>query len=483
MSTYQVIARRWRPKQFSELVGQDHVVKTLGNSIEIDRIAHAYLFVGPRGTGKTTSARLFAKSLNWEDGPSLNVPEDSEIGKSIMEGRCLDVIEIDGASNNSVDQVRDLRDECQYAPVQCRFKIYVIDEVHMLSQAAFNALLKTLEEPPPHVKFIFATTESHKVLPTIVSRCQRFEFRSIPKKLISDKLREICLEEKIQAEDPALEAISRMAMGGMRDAQSILDQMISFCGSSISQEDVLEVYGIVSDDRINQLALAVLRSDFKFIIDETEAFLQEGLDFYRALLDLSSCFREILIQKVKNDKDSIYPEQIVRILDSLREGEEMVRFGLSEKANFEVTLFRAVESGKSRSIDQVIRKISSILPEEEKKKTNPSEINNSQNSFPLKSSVEFVPKKAVQADNSGISLNSSGTTDGILEDEELSSSEKSKDSSSSEESQEKELRQIKDETKIGKRVDELPEALRKSLIDEYKVNFVAIEKIDPKQLI
>ena len=346
MSTYQVIARRWRPKQFSELVGQDHVVKTLGNSIEIDRIAHAYLFVGPRGTGKTTSARLFAKSLNWEDGPSLNVPEDSEIGKSIMEGRCLDVIEIDGASNNSVDQVRDLRDECQYAPVQCRFKIYVIDEVHMLSQAAFNALLKTLEEPPPHVKFIFATTESHKVLPTIVSRCQRFEFRSIPKKLISDKLREICLEEKIQAEDPALDAIARMAMGGMRDAQSILDQMISFCGSSISQENVLDVYGIVSEDRIQQLAHSVLRSDFKFILDETEAFLQEGLDFYRALLDLSSCFREILIEKVKDNKDAIYPEQIVRILDSLREGEEMVRFGLSEKANFEVTLFRAVESGK-----------------------------------------------------------------------------------------------------------------------------------------
>ena len=149
-SSYQVIARRWRPQQFSELVGQDHVVKTLGNAIDLGRIAHAYLFVGPRGTGKTTSARLFAKSLNWEDGPSLDVPRDSEIGKAIMEGRCLDVIEIDGASNNSVDQVRDLRDECQYAPAQCRFKIYVIDEVHMLSQAAFNALLKTLEEPPPH---------------------------------------------------------------------------------------------------------------------------------------------------------------------------------------------------------------------------------------------------------------------------------------------------------------------------------------------
>src|SRR5210317_256920 len=205
-ASYQVIARRWRPQQFSELVGQDHVVKTLGNAIELGRIAHAYLFVGPRGTGKTTSARLFAKSLNWEDGPSLDVPDDSEIGKAIMEGRCLDVIEIDGASNNSVDQVRDLRDECQYAPSQCRFKIYVIDEVHMLSQQAFNALLKTLEEPPPHVKFVFATTESQKVLPTIVSRCQRFEFRSIPTPLIVKKLREICEAEEINADESALSA-------------------------------------------------------------------------------------------------------------------------------------------------------------------------------------------------------------------------------------------------------------------------------------
>ena len=226
-ASYQVIARRWRPKQFSQLVGQDHVVQTLGNAIDLGRIAHAYLFVGPRGTGKTTSARLFAKSLNWENGPSLEVPEDSEIGQSIMEGRCLDVIEIDGASNNSVEQVRDLRDECQYAPSQCRFKIYVIDEVHMLSQQAFNALLKTLEEPPPHVKFVFATTESHKVLPTIVSRCQRFEFRSIPAPLIVGKLKEICMAESIQIDEEALGAIARMAMGGMRDAQSILDQMIS----------------------------------------------------------------------------------------------------------------------------------------------------------------------------------------------------------------------------------------------------------------
>ena len=240
-NAYQVIARRWRPKQFSELVGQDHVVQTLGNAIKMGRIAHAYLFVGPRGTGKTTSARLFAKSINWEDGPSLEVPEDSDIGNAIMEGRCLDVIEIDGASNNSVDQVRDLRDECQYAPAQCRYKIYVIDEVHMLSQQAFNALLKTLEEPPSHVKFVFATTESHKVLPTIVSRCQRFEFRSIPAPLIVKKLKEICVAESIEVETEAIEAVARMAMGGMRDAQSILDQMISFCGKTISQKGQVRV--------------------------------------------------------------------------------------------------------------------------------------------------------------------------------------------------------------------------------------------------
>jgi DNA polymerase-3 subunit gamma/tau len=369
-ASYQVIARRWRPRQFSELVGQDHVVRTLGNAIEQGRIAHAYLFVGPRGTGKTTSARLFAKSLNCEDGPSLEVPEDSEIGQAIMEGRCLDVIEIDGASNNSVEQVRDLRDECQYAPSQCRFKIYVIDEVHMLSQQAFNALLKTLEEPPPHVKFVFATTESNKVLPTIVSRCQRFEFRSIPAPLIVRKLQEICQVEGIDADEDALDAIARMAMGGMRDAQSILDQMISFCGKKIVPADVLEVYGLASASEIEGLAEAVLSADYDGLLSTTDRFAESGLDFYRALLDLSENFRKKLLGTLKkgDHAPTSYPEQITRILDALQEGESLVKLGLSEKANFEVTLFRAVEAGRTRSIDQVIRRISQSLPEGIKKK-------------------------------------------------------------------------------------------------------------------
>jgi DNA polymerase III subunit gamma/tau len=170
---YQVIARRWRPQQFDEIVGQDHITRTLKNAITSGRIAHAYLFVGPRGTGKTTTARMFAKALNCEGGPSITPDDTSDICKSIMDGSCMDVIEIDGASNNSVEQIRQLREDCQYAPAQCPFKIYIIDEVHMLSTGAFNALLKTLEEPPSHVKFLFATTEAHKILPTIVSRCQR----------------------------------------------------------------------------------------------------------------------------------------------------------------------------------------------------------------------------------------------------------------------------------------------------------------------
>ena len=488
-SSYQVIARRWRPKQFSELVGQDHVVRTLGNAIDLGRIAHAYLFVGPRGTGKTTSARLFAKSLNWEKGPSLDVPSESEIGQAIMEGRCLDVIEIDGASNNSVDQVRDLRDECQYAPAQCRFKIYVIDEVHMLSQAAFNALLKTLEEPPPHVKFIFATTEAHKVLPTIVSRCQRFEFRSIPPDLISEKLKEICSEEKIEVEQPALDAISRMAMGGMRDAQSILDQMISFCGNTITQHNVLEVYGLVSSERISSLTNAILDADYSYILKETDAFSSEGLDFYRALQDLSDHIRHKLVDNLNNSGNDEYPEQMFRVLDALREGDELVRVGLSEKTNFEVTLFRAVEAGKSRSIDQLIRNISKTIPQEEAKKKTLVKSGDSENMVPDEFSEKSIPinqKESLDFDlpkeEKQNTLSNPSATEYVNNDNDLPREQK-KDDSDEEISVEKEVRQIQDEGQINQMVERLPSKLRKSLIDDYKVNFVSIEKIDPKQLI
>ena len=362
---YQVIARRWRPKQFDELVGQDHIVRTLRNAIDTKRIAHAYLFVGPRGTGKTSTARLFAKALNAEGGPSATPDNESDISKAIMGGSCMDVIEIDGASNNSVDQVRDLREDCQYAPTQCTYKIYIIDEVHMLSTAAFNALLKTLEEPPEHVKFFFATTEAHKVLPTIVSRCQRFEFRPISDAVIAEKLLQISEAEGIKVEAEALKSIARLANGGMRDAQSILDQMISFCGDEISDSDVLDVYGLVSDERITELGKAVGSLDFPAIIAAVDTFVEEGRDLYRVLLDLEAHCREALLDAIGNSGSteklgtSLSTESIMRMLDALQRGEAAVQKGLSEKVNFEVVLLKAAEESRSRAIDSLIKQVSS----------------------------------------------------------------------------------------------------------------------------
>ncbi|NQY33337.1 MAG: DNA polymerase III subunit gamma/tau [Coraliomargarita sp.] len=372
---YQVIARRWRPKQFDELVGQDHIVQTLRNAIETNRIAHAYLFVGPRGTGKTSSARLFAKCLNAEGGPSIAPDNDSDISKAIMSGSCMDVIEIDGASNNSVDQVRDLRDDCQYAPTQCSFKIYIIDEVHMLTTAAFNALLKTLEEPPPHVKFIFATTESHKVLPTIVSRCQRFEFRPIADDIIVEKLKTISEAEGIQVEQAALESIARLANGGMRDSQSILDQMISFCGSSIKEGDVLDVYGLASAERIAELAHSLGSLDYPAILKAVDAFADEGRDLFRILLDLEAHIRIALLDAIQNrgrtDKlgTPLTTESIMRMLDALHRGEASVQRGLSEKVNFEVVLLKAAEESRARAIDSLIKQLAAADSGDEKKKS------------------------------------------------------------------------------------------------------------------
>ena len=360
---YQVIARRWRPQQFDQLVGQDHIVRTLSNAIESNRIAHAYLFVGPRGTGKTSSARLFAKCLNAAGGPSIMPDNDSDISQSIMNGSCMDVIEIDGASNNSVDQVRDLRDDCQYAPTQCTYKIYIIDEVHMLSTAAFNALLKTLEEPPSHVKFIFATTESHKVLPTIVSRCQRFEFRPIADNVIVEKLKMISASEGIIVESSALDSIARLANGGMRDSQSILDQMISFCGDTIKEQDVLDVYGLISVERINLLASFLGALDYKSIIASVDEYASEGRDLYRILQDLIAFLRTVLLDSIeKNGQTNLLGtmhtnESIMRMLDALQRGEQSVQKGLSETVNFEVVLLKAAEESRARAIDTVIKQL------------------------------------------------------------------------------------------------------------------------------
>jgi len=370
---YQVIARRWRPKQFSELVGQEHIVRTLTNAIEKDRIAHAYLFVGPRGTGKTTTARIFAKALNAEGGPNAQPDDSSELAKAIMDGSCMDVIEIDGASNNSVDDIRALREECQYAPAQCRFKIYIIDEVHMLSNNAWNALLKTLEEPPPYVKFIFATTEAQKVLPTVVSRCQRFEFRPIADDKIIERMRLIADQDGVKIDDAALASVARMADGGVRDAQSMLDQLISFCGLTINESDVLDVYGLASEATLEAFVAALAKGDYREIFQLVEAIANEGRDLYRVLQDLQARLRGILLQAIEAGGSlelagtTLSAESLTRMLDALQSSEHAVRQGLSQRVNFEVALLRAVDQSRTRAIDTVIKQLTQIasgLPEE-----------------------------------------------------------------------------------------------------------------------
>jgi DNA polymerase-3 subunit gamma/tau len=288
---YQVLARKYRPQRFSDVVGQDHVTQTLGNAIQHRRIAHAYLFAGPRGTGKTTIARIFAKCLNCAGGPKVDFADDDPRCVEISEGRSLDVLEIDGASNRGIDEIRDLRETVKYAPASSQFKVYIIDEVHMLTKEAFNALLKTLEEPPAHVKFMFATTEPEKVLPTILSRCQRFDLRRIPSVLIVQHLAHIAKQEKVKIDEAALHAIARGSEGCLRDAESTLDQLISFCGDTIVEADVLSMFGLTARGQIHALARRLLEGQIDPALRELNDLARKGKDLVRLLSELLNPFR------------------------------------------------------------------------------------------------------------------------------------------------------------------------------------------------
>ncbi|MGB7768123.1 MAG: DNA polymerase III subunit gamma/tau [Verrucomicrobiia bacterium] len=375
---YQVIARKYRPQRFADVVGQEHVTQTLTNAIEQKRIAHAYLFCGPRGTGKTTIARIFAKSLNCEGGPKINFSDKDPRCIEIAEGRSLDVLEIDGASNNGVEQVRELRETCKYAPANSPFKIYIIDEVHMLSTAAFNALLKTLEEPPAHVKFMFATTDPEKVLPTILSRCQRFDLRRIPAALIIKHLTHIAKLEKVKIDEPALYAIARGADGGMRDAESTLDQLISFCGDKIEEADVLSMFGLAAQGQILGLSQAVLAGDIQAALGLLNELAQNGKDFGRLLANLLGHFRNLLIFQVsrgdlnlletseaevatlKEQSALANTESFTRILEVLTDAELRLRDAASKKILMEVTLLKAIEARNAVSLDSVLKQLNQL---------------------------------------------------------------------------------------------------------------------------
>ncbi len=374
--TYQVLARKWRPQRFSELVGQEHVSKTLKNAIARQRVAHAYLFVGSRGVGKTTAARLLAKSLNCADLRDGEPCDRCESCLSIVNGSSLDVIEIDGASNNGVDNIRNLRETVKYMPSSGNYKIYIIDEVHMLSKSAWNALLKTLEEPPAHVKFIFATTEADKVLPTVVSRCQRFDFKFISPILIEQKLREIATAEKIFIDDKALAVIARAADGGMRDAQSIFDQMIAFCGGDneaekISETDVIDVFGMTSSIDLIKMIRLMYQDDVSNLLVLVNDLATKGRDLDRFFMELLGSLRNLLIAQCCQDYRTIlevnseeinqleslkaYSSSMTRIfLDSLMLAEGKLRSVLNKRVFLEVSLIRAMKEAHAVDINQVI---------------------------------------------------------------------------------------------------------------------------------
>ena len=286
---------KYRPMTFDDVVGQEHVVRTLRHAIEAGRIANAYLFIGPRGIGKTTLSRIFAKALNCTSPNGVEPCGKCENCTEIAAGRSLDVTELDAASHNKVEDVKPIIESVQFKPTSSKYKIFIVDECHMLSNAAWNALLKTLEEPPPHVRFIFATTEGDKVLATIVSRCQRFDLRRIQTSDIVSRLRHVCGLEKIDAEEDALLAIARGAEGGMRDALSSLDQLISFRGDKVCEEDALGVFGLVSRSALESLAGAVLRGDVASILSEIDMFYSAGKNMRRLSAELLMHFRNLVV--------------------------------------------------------------------------------------------------------------------------------------------------------------------------------------------
>ena len=295
--SYQALYRVWRPQQFIDVVGQEHVTKTLQNALLQEKISHAYLFSGPRGTGKTSAAKILAKTVNCERAPVSEPCNECLTCKGITDGSIQDVIEIDAASNNGVEEIRDIRDKVKYAPSVGRYKVYIVDEVHMLSIGAFNALLKTLEEPPKHVMFILATTEPHKIPLTIISRCQRFDFKRITPKAIVGRMKLIVEESNVQYEDQALHIIAKAAEGGMRDALSLLDQAISYSQDQVTVEDALTVTGSVSQGFLNKLAKSITEKDVATGLEALDTLLFHGKDPARFIEDLIYFYRDLLLYK------------------------------------------------------------------------------------------------------------------------------------------------------------------------------------------
>jgi DNA polymerase-3 subunit gamma/tau len=412
--SYQVIARKYRPQKFADVIGQEHVTQTLANAIAQNRIAHAYLFCGPRGTGKTTLGRIFAKCLRCKNAPTATPCDECPECKAITAGNSMDMLEFDAASNTQVEKIRDIIiDHVRYAPTFGARKLYLIDEVHMLSNSSFNALLKTLEEPPAHVVFLFATTDPEKLPPTILSRCQRFDLRRIPTALITKHLGDIAKLEKVQATETALHAIARGADGGMRDAESTLDQLISFCGNKIEETDVLSMFGLTGQSQLLSLTSAIIAGDVAATLNELNQLVKNGKDLGRLLADLLNHFRNLLVFQVsrgdlkllevseaeaaalKEQSAAVTADALTRVLEVLSDYENRLRDAASKQILVEVALCKAIEARTAVSLDAVLKKLNELRAGQ------PSSVSvapaNSPAPVPSRPAPTFAPRAAAPA--------------------------------------------------------------------------------------